>query len=194
MNFPAHLHRYRSHGGSPDKSENMRRCVMCGEKRLCSSSSSSASQVARKARVVSYPAPVFSEMEKELESTHIIPRQNKGLCTSCDVDVWVVTDTKKEIKWCKGCKNFRAWAAFGEKGLATKCLRCRERQREKYAKKKNVGKENISSKRVKKVQKVSRSKDQNLPSRKTKENKTESPRMSYGLSCLIAAASTQSNC
>ena len=118
----------------------MRRCVMCGEKRLCSSSSSSASQLARKTRLA-YPAPTFSEAEKALEFTHIIPRQNKGLCTSCDVAVWVVTDTKKEIKWCKGCKNFRAWAAFGEKGLATKCLRCRERQREKYANKKNVGKE-----------------------------------------------------
>ena len=38
-----------------------------------------------------------------------------------------------EIKWCKGCKNFCPWAAFGDKGLATKCVRCRERQREKYA-------------------------------------------------------------
>ena len=64
---------------------------------------------------------------------HIIPRQNKGLCTVCDVTVWVVTSSNLEIKWCKGCKNFRPWAAFGEKGLATKCVRCRERQREKYA-------------------------------------------------------------
>lgn len=63
----------------------------------------------------------------------IIPTQNKGLCTSCDVNVWVVCQTGLEIKWCKGCKNFRPWAAFGDKGLATKCLRCRERQREKYA-------------------------------------------------------------
>ena len=63
----------------------------------------------------------------------IIPTQNKGLCTHCDVNVWVVTASGLEIKWCKGCKNFRPWAAFGEKGLATKCVRCRERQREKYA-------------------------------------------------------------
>jgi hypothetical protein len=63
----------------------------------------------------------------------IIPTQNKGLCTLCDVNVWVVVTTGLEIKWCKGCKNFRPWAAFGDKGLATKCLRCRERQREKYA-------------------------------------------------------------
>ena len=62
-----------------------------------------------------------------------IPTQNKGLCTICDVNVWIVTATGLEIKWCKGCKNFRPWAAFGDKGLATKCVRCRERQREKYA-------------------------------------------------------------
>ena len=62
-----------------------------------------------------------------------IPTQNKGLCTICDVNVWLVTSSGLEIKWCKGCKNFRPWAAFGDKGLATKCVRCRERQREKYA-------------------------------------------------------------
>ena len=59
--------------------------------------------------------------------------KNKGLCTLCDVNVWIVCQSGLEIKWCKGCKNFRPWAAFGDKGLATKCLRCRERQREKYA-------------------------------------------------------------
>jgi hypothetical protein len=67
---------------------------------------------------------------------HIIPRQNKGVCTACDIAVWVIMvmgQERLEIKWCKGCKNFRPWAAFGDKGLATKCLRCRERQREKYA-------------------------------------------------------------
>ena len=61
-----------------------------------------------------------------------IPTQNKGLCTICDVNIWVVVATGLEIKWCKGCKNFKAWAAFGEKGLATKCVKCRARQREKY--------------------------------------------------------------
>ena len=30
-------------------------------------------------------------------------------------------------------KNFRPWAAFGDKGRATKCVGCRDRQREKYA-------------------------------------------------------------
>ena len=61
-----------------------------------------------------------------------IPTQNKGLCTICDVNVWVVVSTGLQIKWCKGCKNFKVWAAFGEKGLATKCVKCRARQREKY--------------------------------------------------------------
>ena len=63
----------------------------------------------------------------------IIPRQNKGLCTSCDVKVWLVRDLNLTIKWCKGCKNFRQWAAFGDKSRATKCSKCRERQKEKYA-------------------------------------------------------------
>ena len=44
-----------------------------------------------------------------------------------------------EIKWCKGCKNFRPWPAFGDKGLATKCARCRHRQRTKYAQAKRTG-------------------------------------------------------
>lgn len=47
--------------------------------------------------------------------------------------MWIVVTSGLQIKWCKGCKNFRPWAAFGEKGLATKCVRCRDRQREKYA-------------------------------------------------------------
>ncbi|GMI35677.1 hypothetical protein TeGR_g12333, partial [Tetraparma gracilis] len=34
--------------------------------------------------------------------------------------------------WCKGCKNFRLWEFFGEKGHATKCHRCRSRQRTQY--------------------------------------------------------------
>jgi len=51
--------------------------------------------------------------------------------------VWTIAESGLQIKWCKGCKNFRTWAAFGEKGGATKCTKCRERQREKYAAQKN---------------------------------------------------------
>ena len=66
-------------------------------------------------------------------SPYIIPRQNKGLCTACDVKIWLVCDLNVTIKWCKGCKNFKQWSAFGEKSRATKCTKCRVRQKEKYA-------------------------------------------------------------
>jgi hypothetical protein len=136
-------------------------------------------------------------------TVHIIPRQNKGVCTACDVTVWLLLtsesdqgsklvpsssakrhkpkaakgtgkfsclaeagETSKmplaqhrtslscnasatstsftlrqglEIKWCKGCKNFRPWVSFGEKGQATKCVRCRMRQKEKYQSQKQDG-------------------------------------------------------
>ena len=47
----------------------------------------------------------------------------------------VAAASSSAIKWCKGCKNFRHWpGAFGiEKSRATKCAKCRERQRIKYA-------------------------------------------------------------
>jgi hypothetical protein len=91
----------------------------------------------------------------------LIPRQNKGLCTACDVKIWVYTRmhhnrptptqqqqphtttttqtlisriTHPQIKWCKGCKNFKHWAVFGNKPHATKCMRCRDRQRASYQK------------------------------------------------------------
>ena len=77
--------------------------------------------------------PTDHNMMGDKNGYAIIPMQNKGLCMLCDVNVWVVVTTCLEIKWCKGCKNFRPWAAFGDKGLATKCICYRERQREKYA-------------------------------------------------------------
>lgn len=80
----------------------------------------------------------INAVDQDGDSAHIIPRQNKGLCTACDVTVWMVIEDGLEIKWCKGCKNFRPWAAFGDKGGATKCVRCRDRQREKYALQKDV--------------------------------------------------------
>lgn len=128
---------------------------MCGQLRVCSLGSLAGR------RSSNAPSP---EMDHPDGVVHIIPRQNKGVCTLCDVTVWltqIVVDgdgriavaqstgedeeedmypTKPrpvEIKWCKGCKNFRSWAAFGEKGSATKCVRCRNRQKEKYALQKN---------------------------------------------------------
>mmetsp|Transcript_17391 Transcript_17391/g.39259 ORF Transcript_17391/g.39259 Transcript_17391/m.39259 type:complete len:231 (+) Transcript_17391:1011-1703(+) len=108
----------------------LRSCVMCG--RYCPTSS---------------PRPSGSSTKSHHpNSVAFIPKQNKGLCTECDVAVWVVSSTNLQIKWCKGCKNFRPWAAFGDKGHGTKCVRCRERQREKYA----LQKEDIKKKRKEK--------------------------------------------
>jgi hypothetical protein len=122
VNYPAHM----SQKQSVNLPEGMRCCVMCGQACPCSNSTK------HKKNHCSGKKQDVATMDKQ-NGFAIIPTQNKGLCTSCDVNVWVVCQTGLEIKWCKGCKNFRPWAAFGDKGLATKCLRCRERQREKYA-------------------------------------------------------------
>ena len=46
-----------------------------------------------------------------------------------------VDETTLELKWCKGCKNFRCWTAFCNNGMATKCDPCREKQSLKYLQK-----------------------------------------------------------
>lgn len=125
-------------GSTAVNTDGRKNCVMCGKLRVCSATSLVQSHKGRaktdtSSRSNSSSSSDASTDEKEDGTAHIIPRQNKGLCTACDVSVWVVTATGMEIKWCKGCKNFRPWAAFGDKGVATKCVRCRERQREKYA-------------------------------------------------------------
>lgn len=130
VNFPEYLARARGGGGDAKSSsaaaaasDGKRHCVMCGQPRVCSANS----LLAGRSRTVTETDDTDSDL-------HIIPRQNKGVCTACDVTVWAVRDRDNvEIKWCKGCKNFRPWAAFGEKGMATKCVRCRTRQKEKYA-------------------------------------------------------------
>lgn len=141
----------------------------------------------------------------------IIPAQNKGVCTSCDVTVWSVCGTKLQIKWCKGCKNFRHWAAFGEKGAATKCEKCRTRQREKYKEQRDelkqkrkeraavaelaigVKEEALDETEATPGNKVERksSGTQKRPRRKMKKRKT-AMEDSSGLSHLIAAATQQS--
>lgn len=123
VNYPAHM----SQKQSVNLPEGMRCCVMCGQACPCSSGNKN-----KKHSGASKKGNDTSAIDKN-NGFAIIPTQNKGLCTLCDVNVWVVCQSGLEIKWCKGCKNFRPWAAFGDKGLATKCLRCRERQREKYA-------------------------------------------------------------
>ena len=125
VNYPAHM----SQKQTANLPENMRCCVMCGGACACNST-----VVKGKCTNKSGESSQHTRNENEKAAGFaIIPTQNKGLCTMCDVNVWVICTSGLEIKWCKGCKNFRPWAAFGDKGLATKCLRCRERQREKYA-------------------------------------------------------------
>jgi len=147
VNFPAHM----SQKQSVNLPDGMRCCVMCGQACACSANNK-AKKSGNKAGTAGKGGDgglanrngngmdSMKDSKQGCGSTSggtqnfaIIPTQNKGLCTLCDVNVWVVTQSGLEIKWCKGCKNFRPWAAFGDKGLATKCLRCRERQREKYA-------------------------------------------------------------
>jgi hypothetical protein len=150
VNYPDHFNRTRP---TVDLDGSLaafgkRRCVMCG---------------------CLYPISFSYDGNQHHSTTNdihtpLIPRQNKGVCTSCDVTVWVwLGDIPKEprsldgfdddyhnhntnnessgieIKWCKGCKNFRPWVSFGMKGSATKCLRCRLRQKEKYQLKKTNG-------------------------------------------------------
>eukprot|EP00934_Nitzschia_sp_Nitz4_P008915 Nitzschia sp. Nitz4//scaffold75_size92586//50641//52505//NITZ4_004857-RA/size92586-snap-gene-0.51-mRNA-1//1//CDS//3329557711//8905//frame0 len=131
VNYPDYLAKSRSAAGEASAAASGKKnCVMCGKLRVCSASS----LVARNRGAAKGDDAASAGTDGEDESTaHIIPRQNKGLCTACDVSVWVVVNDGLEIKWCKGCKNFRPWAAFGDKGSATKCTRCRDRQREKYA-------------------------------------------------------------
>lgn len=151
-NYPNYLKKMKSSknavSGVQADNNGKRHCVMCGELRLCSASSAQPTPSTR----VRAPQSKKNEIEtaeetgdddgSESETTNIIPRQNKGLCTACDITVWVIMDSTcdvngLEIKWCKGCKNFRPWAAFGDKGMATKCVRCRDRQRDKYASQKD---------------------------------------------------------
>mmetsp|Transcript_11980 Transcript_11980/g.18041 ORF Transcript_11980/g.18041 Transcript_11980/m.18041 type:complete len:176 (-) Transcript_11980:377-904(-) len=87
---------------------------------------------------------LLSKRDNAKEGMAYIPKQNKGLCTNCDITVWVISKNGLMIKWCKGCKNFRLWEAFGAKGRATKCTKCRTRQREKYALQKELHKKQKS--------------------------------------------------
>ena len=144
VNFPAHMSQKQA-ANIPDGT---RCCVMCGHACQCSVSnknrkggqkgglSGNASVASGGGLDSSSADAIGAAIGSNPNAYAVIPSQNKGLCTQCDVNVWIVAQNKLEIKWCKGCKNFRPWAAFGEKGLATKCMRCRERQREKYAKQK----------------------------------------------------------
>jgi hypothetical protein len=127
VNFPSHM----SQKQAVNLPDGMRCCVMCGQ--ACPCSNGNKGKKCKNKSSDGGPPLCNDHIGDKNSGYAIIPTQNKGLCTLCDVNVWVAVSSGLEIKWCKGCKNFRPWAAFGDKGLATKCLRCRERQREKYA-------------------------------------------------------------
>jgi len=74
-----------------------------------------------------------------------IPKQNKGVCISCDSAVWVHNPTGLFLKWCKACKHFKKWSDFGLKGHSTKTTECREKLAVWYAKKKVILVEERSS-------------------------------------------------
>jgi Zn-finger nucleic acid-binding protein len=126
VNFPHHMNQKTS--PAPDGTRN---CVMCGH--ACPATGGGKQKGKNNCHPLADQNLNRSRPSGPDNSFATIPSQNKGLCTLCDVNVWIVLQSGLEIKWCKGCKNFRPWASFGEKGLATKCMRCRERQREKYA-------------------------------------------------------------
>ena len=114
--------------------ETKRGCVMCG--RYCLKSATKKGNigggqgynVAEENLAINTAGPQGQRV--------IIPNQNKGICTACDVTVWIHSASGLQIKWCKGCKNFKTWAGFGHKGHLTKCMRCRDEQNKRYAKQK----------------------------------------------------------
>lgn len=146
VNFPDHATRSRPTLRSPPP-PGYKCCVMCGQSRLCPANYRDG--VGGSSPDPKGPSPgkggrTGNEDDNDGEggaasstssAAHIIPRQNKGVCTACDVAVWCYVETDLDIKWCKGCKNFRPWPLFGEKMMATKCKRCRERQKDKYQQK-----------------------------------------------------------
>ena len=165
-----------------NNSNGMRCCVMCGISCLygsttattsatataSSSSSSSNGKQKQKKQYNNVHANIKNNNSNNSSTVGTIPTQNKGVCTVCDVNVWIIinnddyhndntiandatntstntntntTNTNnriigQQIKWCKGCKNFKLWSKFGGKGHATKCGGCRDRQKTKYAAKK----------------------------------------------------------
>jgi hypothetical protein len=83
-----------------------RRCIMCGHWR-------SVLRIVGKMSVV----------------PPIIPYDNKGVCTDCQVRVWNVVETNLAIKFCQQCRNFRECAAFSDDDTTCKYCQCSERPR-----------------------------------------------------------------
>ena len=95
VNFPGHMNQKQS----PNVPDGMRCCVMCGQACPCSQGGKM-----KKDKTCLAPLGNNKNLSNIGNGFAIIPTQNKGLCTLCDVNVWIVTQTGLEIKWCKGCK------------------------------------------------------------------------------------------
>ena len=95
VNFPGHMNQKQS----PNVPDGMRCCVMCGQACPCSQGAK-----VKKDKTGLAPLGNNKNLSNIGNGFAIIPTQNKGLCTLCDVNVWIVTQTGLEIKWCKGCK------------------------------------------------------------------------------------------
>jgi len=82
-NYPGHKMAHMPDG--------TKRCVMCGDIRSCNAGKSNKTKSMKGTTQFALDAIV-------------IPNQNKGICTACDVNIWVLKDSGLQIKWCKGCK------------------------------------------------------------------------------------------
>lgn len=131
VNFPAYVTQSKASGGGAVE----RPCVMCGVLRLDAQrlKKHGRNSVSRRKGTQSKTTTTTSTTSTT-NMQDIIPAQNKGVCTACDVAVWTFQDM--DIKWCKGCKNFKLWSDFGRKLKGTKCVKCRSRQHDAYAKQK----------------------------------------------------------
>jgi hypothetical protein len=80
-----------SAGNTGETPKGTKCCVMCGKIRQCSNGKSSKVKAMKSSGQYS-------------QDDVIIPNQNKGICTLCDISVWVIKKCGTQIKWCKGCK------------------------------------------------------------------------------------------
>jgi hypothetical protein len=134
----------------PNKNKHVRFCVMCGERRQCNRSSNE--YVKGDIFIPNQNRGICSWCDTNVvwnviasatnnESTIISLLETTTTTTSSSSSTTLLSDSDErttatlELKWCKGCKNFRCWTAFCNNGMATKCNPCREKQSLKYLQK-----------------------------------------------------------
>lgn len=87
-NFPQHC-------GKPRRSDGAKCCIMCGSLRL-----------------------VCDSRPREPSEAPCIHSSSRGVCTTCEVSVWVLAESGLRIKSCSKCKCFCHVAAFCLKNRA----------------------------------------------------------------------------